>query len=104
MEAGETFIAQITEDGNVLIHITEGSKTPLARCYDKRNEEFKIMVKIDLLTFYPIAFRDKDQEDHVLPSYKFVIEAMEACAKHTPALWEAYFALSNSPLDLEDED
>lgn len=89
----------------MLIHIAEGSKTPLARCYDRRNDEFKIMVRVDLLTFYPVGFRDKEQEDHVLPSYKFVIEAMEACAQHAEALWEAYFALSNSLFDVEgDED
>ena len=88
----------------MLIHISEGSKRPVAKCYDRRNEEFKILVKIDLLTFYPTAFRDDEEEDHVLPSYKFVIEAMEACAKHADTLWEAFLALSDSPFDFEEEE
>lgn len=103
IERGDTFIAQIIEQGNVLIHITEGSKRPLAKCFDKRNEEFRTLVKIDLFTFYPLEFGE-EQEDAVLPHFRFVIEAMEACAAHSEALWAAWDELSRtSDLGGDDE-
>lgn len=87
----------------MLIHISEGSKAPLARCYDKRNEEFKILVVVELFNFYPVGF-GQEQEDAVLPHFRFVIEAMEACAKHAEVLWSAWDELRFSSQNWDEEE
>lgn len=102
IEEEDKVIAQIFEEGNVLGHITEGHKKPVARCFDRRNEEFRVEVTVDLFTFYPIDFGE-EQDDAVLPDFRFVIEAMEACSDHATELWNAWDELRFSSQNWDEE-
>ncbi|HEX8465640.1 MAG TPA: hypothetical protein VF627_13565 [Abditibacterium sp.] len=87
-------MAHIYSDGNVLAHISGGDKEPAAQCFDARDESFRTVVVIDLLSFLPLRYH-QDEEDHNLPAWKFVIEAMESCATHEDELWAAWENLRN---------
>lgn len=87
-------MAQIYLEGNVLVHVESGSIEPVALCYDARDESFRTVVVIDLLGFLPLEY-GQDEEDHDVPSWKFVIEAIESCAAHEDELWAAWEVLRN---------
>lgn len=89
-------MSQIYEEGNVAVHIPSGSKEPAAHCYDKRDESFRTVVVIDLLTFLPLHYGD-DSEEGKLPSWKFAVEAIQVCAEHEAELWKAWENLKDEP-------
>lgn len=60
------------------------------------------MALIDLFMFYPVGFGE-EQEDAV-PPFRFVIEAMEACAAHSEALWAAWHELSQASWESDSDD
>lgn len=87
-------MAQIFEEGNVSAHIPAGSEMPVARCYDKRNADFRIVVTIDLLSFFPVE-AGEEPDDELLPDWRFLVEAITACATHGDELWEAWQTLKD---------
>lgn len=86
-------MAQIYEAGNLLVHVFNGSKEPVAHCYDRRDESFRTVV-IDLLTLLPTGYGE-DQEDHQLPTWQLAVEAITSCAEHEEELWAAWDELRN---------
>ena len=79
-------------EGNVAAHIPNGSIEAAVRCYDRRDDEFKTLVVIDLFVFLPIRYNpeDFDEDDSRLPSWQFVVEAIQVCARHEKELWKAW--------------
>ncbi len=89
-------MAQIFNEGNVIAHIPNGSKEPYAHCYDARDEDFRTLIVIDLFTFLPENFGDENP-DHEIPSWSFLIEAIQTCVKHQEQLWAAWETIKDDP-------
>lgn len=84
-------MSQIFVEGDVVAHIINGEKETAAVCFDRRDDEFKTAVVIDLLAFLPLRFQqDEADEDAKLPTWQFLIEAIQACVKHQGTLWKAW--------------
>ena len=87
----------IYEEGRVSVHGLSGDKKPAAVCYDLQDEEFKTLVEIDLFAFLPWDY-GQNLEDHKIPTWQFVSEAMRSCAEHEELLWQAWENLSNDSI------
>jgi len=87
----------IYDEGRVSVHIPDWEIEFAAHCFDLRDDELKTRVVIDLLAFLPWDF-GQNLEDHNLPSWQFVIEAMRSCAEHGEELGQAWQSLRSDPL------